>query len=47
MSAAAAMAGSLISVQLVYVGTNDYLVDFRKTAGYTRTGEKERPDGNF
>lgn len=30
MSAAAAMAGSLISVQLVYVGTNDYLVDFRK-----------------
>lgn len=30
MSAAAAMAGSLINVQLVYVGTNDYLVDFRK-----------------
>lgn len=30
MSAAAAMAGSLISVQLVYVGTDDYLVDFRK-----------------
>ena len=30
MSAAAAMAGAVISVQLVYVGTNDYLVDFRK-----------------
>lgn len=30
MSAAAAMAGALIDIQLVYVGTNDYLVDFRK-----------------
>lgn len=30
MSAAAAMAGALINVQLVYVGTNDYLKDFRK-----------------
>lgn len=30
MSAAAVMVGSLINVQLVYVGTNDYLVDFRK-----------------
>lgn len=30
MSAAAAMAGAVINVQLVYVGTNDYLVDFRK-----------------
>lgn len=30
MSAAAAMAGALINVQLVYVGTNDYLRDFRK-----------------
>lgn len=30
MSAAAAMAGALINVQLVYVGTNDYLADFRK-----------------
>jgi len=30
MSAAAAMAGSLIKVQLIYVGTNDYLIDFRK-----------------
>lgn len=30
MSAAAAMAGSIVKVQLVYVGTNDYLVDFRK-----------------
>lgn len=27
---AAAMAGSMIQVQLVYVGTRDYLVDFRK-----------------
>lgn len=25
-----AMAGSIVKVQLVYVGTNDYLVDFRK-----------------
>ena len=30
MSAAVAMAGAVIDVQLVYVGTNDYLVDFRK-----------------
>ena len=30
MSAAAAMAGAVIDVQMVYVGTNDYLVDFRK-----------------
>lgn len=30
MSAAAALAGSLINVQLVYVGTEQYLTDFRK-----------------
>ncbi len=30
MSAAAAMAGAVINVQLVYVGTPDYLADFRK-----------------
>lgn len=30
MSAAAAMAGAVIDVQMVYVGSNDYLVDFRK-----------------
>lgn len=30
MSAAAALAGSLINVQLVYVGTETYLTDFRK-----------------
>lgn len=30
MSAAAAMAGAMIDVQLVYVGSSDYLVDFRK-----------------
>ena len=30
MSAAAAMAGAMIDVQMVYVGTEDYLVDFRK-----------------
>lgn len=30
MSAAAALAGSLIDVQLVYVGTEEYLPDFRK-----------------
>ncbi|MDO5423018.1 MAG: TIGR02710 family CRISPR-associated CARF protein [Eubacteriales bacterium] len=30
MSVAAAMAGAMINVQLVYVGTNDYLTDFRK-----------------
>lgn len=30
MSAAAAMAGAMIQVQLVYVGTNEYLRDFRK-----------------
>lgn len=30
MSAAAAMAGSMIHVQLIYIGSNDYLPDFRK-----------------
>lgn len=30
MSVAAAMAGAMIDVQLVYVGTTDYLSDFRK-----------------
>lgn len=30
MSATAAMAGALINIQLVYVGSNDYLADFRK-----------------
>lgn len=30
MSATAAMAGAMIDVQLVYVATDDYLVDFRK-----------------
>lgn len=30
MSAAAAMAGAMIRVQLIYVGTEDYLTDFRK-----------------
>lgn len=30
MSAAAAMAGAVIDVQMVYIGTNDYLADFRK-----------------
>lgn len=30
MSAAAAMAGAMINVQLLYVGTNEYLSDFRK-----------------
>ncbi|MCR5608720.1 MAG: TIGR02710 family CRISPR-associated protein [Lachnospiraceae bacterium] len=30
MSAAAAMAGAMINIQLVYVGTEDYLTDFRK-----------------
>ena len=30
MSAAAAMTGAVIDIQLVYVGTNDYLADFRK-----------------
>lgn len=30
MSAAAALAGSLIGVQLIYVGTQNYLTDFRK-----------------
>lgn len=30
MSAAAAMAGALINVQLLYVGSDDYLTDFRK-----------------
>lgn len=30
MSVAAAMAGAMIDVQLVYVGSDDYLVDFRK-----------------
>ena len=31
MSATAAMAGALIDVQLVYVASDDYLVDFRKS----------------
>lgn len=30
MSAAAAMAGAMVDIQLVYVGTEDYLADFRK-----------------
>ncbi len=30
MSVAAAMAGAMINVQLVYVGSDDYLADFRK-----------------
>ena len=30
MSAAAAMAGSVINVQLIYIGTEQYLADFRK-----------------
>lgn len=30
MSAAAAMAGAMINVQLLYVGSNEYLSDFRK-----------------
>jgi CRISPR-associated protein (TIGR02710 family) len=30
MSAAASMAGAVIDIQLIYIGTNDYLVDFRK-----------------
>ena len=30
MSASAAMAGALINVQLIYLGTSDYLSDFRK-----------------
>lgn len=30
MSAAAAMAGAMVGVQLLYVGCTDYLVDFRK-----------------
>lgn len=30
MSAAAAMAGAVIDVQLIYVGSNEYLTDFRK-----------------
>ena len=30
MSAAAAMAGAMVNVQLVYIGTSDYLADFRK-----------------
>ncbi len=30
MSTAAAMAGSMIGVQLIYVGSNDYLTDFCK-----------------
>lgn len=30
MSAAAALAGAMIDVQMVYVGSDDYLVDFRK-----------------
>ena len=30
MSAAAAMAGALVNIQLIYVGTDHYLTDFRK-----------------
>ena len=30
MAAAAAMAGALIDVQLIYLGCDEYLVDFRK-----------------
>ena len=30
MSAAAAMAGAVINVQLIYIGTTHYLADFRK-----------------
>lgn len=30
MSAAAALAGAMLDVQMLYVGSNDYLVDFRK-----------------
>lgn len=30
MSAAAAMAGAVIDIQLIYVGSNHYLPDFRK-----------------
>lgn len=37
MSAAAAMAGAMINVQLIYVGTNEYLVDFRKPNPGTET----------
>ena len=32
MSASAALAGAMIDVQLVYVGSDEYLVDFRKPA---------------
>lgn len=37
MSAAAAMAGSVIDVQMVYVGCTDYLADFRKPYPGTET----------
>ena len=37
MSAAAAMAGAMIRVQLVYVGTEEYLTDFRKPMPGTET----------
>ena len=30
MSTAAAMAGAMIHVQMIYVGTNQYMRDFRK-----------------
>ena len=30
MAAAAAMAGALIDAQLIYLGCDEYLVDFRK-----------------
>ena len=30
MSAAAALAGAMIDVQMVYCSTDDFLVDFRK-----------------
>lgn len=37
MSAAAAMAGAVINVQLIYVGTTQYLADFRKPEPGTET----------
>ena len=30
MSASVALAGAMIDVQLIYIGSDDYLVDFRK-----------------
>ena len=37
MSAAAAMAGAVINVQLIYIGTTEYLPDFRKPNPGTET----------